>query len=444
MLKQLVRRWRRTLVAGSLSLWWSHCALGEQAFIIGVDTHLMNTEGASAHVLKLLEDAGVGSVRDDAYWARVEARRGALRIPPAWRLYLDQAKERRLRPLLVLGYGSPFYDNYAKPRQPVVRQAFGNYVNFVARELRDNVDLYEIWNEWDRENPIDAWAAKDYSNLVEDTVAHLRQQDRPMTVLAGAVTSLGMDLGFADRLIQNGTLNQVDGLSLHPYVHCRHDQRHTPERWIAWLRWLNADLRTLATRPVPLYLTEMGWPTNAGKCGVSERTQAAFLARSLFLARTVPDIKGLWWSSLIDRGSDPDDPQQNFGLLRQDLSPKPSFLVLKAISATVRDFEYDARKSRELGSTWLLRFAHGSEQVLVAWTTGQPVMTHVEAAGVQRGNVRMIDTGQPERGLIETDIAWTCNDARCSAQVPIDEFPKIISLGNRPALFAIQQQGPGP
>ncbi|RRV05771.1 hypothetical protein EGJ27_18360 [Pseudomonas sp. v388] len=444
MLKQPARRWRRILMALLLSLWWGLPASGEEAFIIGVDTHLMNTNGASALALKLLEEAGVGSVRDDAYWTSVEPRRAALRIPPSWQAYLSKAREHRVRPLLVLGYGSPFYENYAKPRQPLVRQAFGNYASFVARELADSVDLYEIWNEWDRENPIDAWASKDYSNLVEETVARLRQQRRPITVLAGAVTSLGMDLGFADRLIQNGTLDHVDGLSLHPYVHCRHDQRHTPERWIAWLRWINADLRALAARPVPLYLTEMGWPTNTGKCGISERTQASFLARSFFLARTVPDIRGLWWNGLVDTGADLSDPQQNFGLLRQDMSAKPAFLTLKAISTTLREYDYDARKSRELDSTYLLRFSRGSDQILVAWTTGQPALTHIEATSVQRGNVQLIDTGQADRGLFETEVPWTCNDARCSAQVPIDEFPKIISLGTRPALFATQEQAARP
>lgn len=426
-------------MASLLSLFIAQSASSEEAFIIGVDTQLMNNNSASALALKLLEEAGVNSVRDDAYWTTVEPKRGFMRIDPAWQAYLSKARDHRLRPLLVLGYGSPFYDNYAKPRQPAVRQAFGNYVSFVARELTDSVDLYEIWNEWDRENPIDAWAAKDYSNLVEETVARIRKQKPSVTVLAGAVTSLGMDLGFADRLIENGTLNQVDGLSLHPYVYCRQEERHTPERWIAWLRWVDADLRALAARPVPLYLTEMGWPTNKGKCGTSERTQAAYLARSFFLARTLPDIRGLWWYGLMDSGGDPSDPQQNFGLLRQDLSAKPAFLTLKAISGTLRDFTYDAEKSRELDSTYLLRFTRGSEQILVAWTTGHSSLTHVEAASVQRGNVQMIDSGQPEKGSFETDIAWRCNDARCSAQVPINEFPKIISLGNRPALFAGQQ-----
>ena len=428
--------WRKLLMVFLPWLLSIRIAQGEEPFIIGVDTQLMNDNGTSAKVLRLLEEAGVTSVRDDAYWTTVEPRRGLMRIDPAWREYLSKAQEHRLRPLLVLGYGNPYYENYAKPRHPPVSLAFANYVSFVSRELADSVDLYEIWNEWDRDNPVDAWATKDYNNLIEESVARIRKQKQPVTILAGAVTSLGMDLGFADRLIQNGILNQVDGLSLHPYVHCRHEERHTPERWIAWLRWIDADLRTLAARPVPLYLTEMGWPTNTGKCGISEQTQAAFLARSFFLAQTVPDIKGLWWYGLIDSGRDSNDPQQNFGLLKYDLSLKPAYLTLKAISSTILEYRYDAEKSRELDSTYLLRFAKGAEQILVAWTTGVPRLTHVEASSMQHGTVRIIDSGQPERGQFDTDIPWNCNDARCSAQVPINEFPKIISLGTRPALFA--------
>ncbi|SHM93476.1 hypothetical protein SAMN05216593_104435 [Pseudomonas asturiensis] len=429
-------RRRRRLTVFLLGLLTSLAAWGEDPFIIGVDTQLINDEDAAPQALDLLERAGVNSVRDSAYWTHVEPRRGFLRIDPAWHAYLRSAQKHRLRPLLVLGYGNPFYENHAKPRHPAVRQAFGNYVSFVAQELTDSVDLYEIWNEWDRENPIDAWAAKDYSNLIEETVARIRRQKQPVTVLAGAVTSLGMDLGFADRLVQNGLLNQVDGLSLHPYVHCRQEQHHTPERWIAWLRWIDADLRALATRPVPLYLTEMGWPTGSGKCSVSERTQAAFLARSFFLARTLPDIKGVWWYGLMDSGVDPQDPQQNFGLLRKDLSTKPAYATLKAISKTLIEYQYDAERSQEMDSTYLLRFSRGPEQILVAWTTGVPRLTHVEASSVQRGNVHMIDSGQPEKGQFETDTPWTCNDARCSAQISIDEFPKVISLGIKPALFA--------
>jgi hypothetical protein len=229
-----------------LGLFFNCSVFADEPFIVGVTTHLMNKSTTSAKALQMLEAAGVDSVRDDAYWSTAEPRRGLMRIDPAWQAYLSKAQEHHLRPLLVLGYGSPFYDNYAKPRVPAVREAFGNYVNFVTRQLTDSVDFYEIWNEWDKENPVDPMFAQDYSLLVAESARRIRSNERPMVILAGAVTSQGMDLGFADRLAESGILDHVDGLSLHPYVHCRFEERHTPERWIAWLRWVDADLRTIA------------------------------------------------------------------------------------------------------------------------------------------------------------------------------------------------------
>lgn len=423
------------LIVLLLSLFFSARALAEEAFIIGVATDLMNRSASSSKAMQLLEEAGVDSVRDDAYWSIAEPRRGLLRIDPAWQTYLSKAREHRLRPLLVLGYGSPFYDNYAKPRQPLVREAFGNYVNFVSGELAGSVDFYEIWNEWDKENPVAEDFSQDYSSLVEDSARRIRQQKKPQIILAGAVTSNGMDLGFADRLIQTGMLAHVDGLSLHPFVHCRHDERQTPERWMAWLRWIDADLRSLAARPVPLYLTKMGWPSNTGKCGVSEQTQAAYLARSYFLAQTLPDIKGMWWADLLN-GADPHDPQQNFGLLHEDLTAKPAYLTLKIISPILHNYRYEPEKSRELNDNYLLRFARGTDQVLVAWTSAAANSIRIDASSVQPGNVQLIDTAQPLKGQFDSGIAWQCNDGRCTAQIALDGFPKIISLGNKPPLFA--------
>jgi hypothetical protein len=73
----------------------------------------------------------------------------------------------------------------------------------------------------------------------------------------------------------------------------------------------------------------------------------------------------------------------------------------------------------------------------VAWSTGLARPIKVDASSVLHGNVHYIDTAHPQNGLVDSGIAWSCNDGRCSAQVPIDEFPKIISLGTRPALFAL-------
>src|SRR5690606_24246621 len=136
---------------------------------------------------------------------------------------------------------------------------------------------------------------QDYSRLIADAAGIIRQHDPDARVLAGAVTTLGIESGFAQRLVENGVLQSAAGLSLHPYVHCRGRRRNTPEAWIAWLAEVDQQLTLTAGRPVPLYLTEMAWPAHEGACGISETLQAAYLARSYFLARTLPNIKGMWW-----------------------------------------------------------------------------------------------------------------------------------------------------
>ena len=429
-------RSRQRLSLLFMGLLFSFSARAEEPFIIGVGTHLLNKSGSLTSAMKLIADAGITSVRDDAYWSTVEPRKGQMHIDSVWTKYMNEAAARRLSPLLVLGYGNPFYDDNAKPRTVPIRSAFANYTKFVSRQLGDSVGFYEIWNEWDQENPEDTALSSDYSALVTEAAQRIRSQNKQVTILAGAVTSKGIDLGFADRLIEADMLSKVDGISLHPSVYCRNVERHTPEGWIAWLRDVDTNLRSIANKPVPLYLTEVGWPSNDGNCGVDEKTQAAYLARSFFLGRTLPDIKGMWWYDLINEGSDRSEIKQNFGLLQQNLEPKPAYHTLKVISATLREFHYEAEKSREVDNNYLLRFSKDSEQILVAWSTAETQTTRVDASSIQQGNVQLIDTGEPEKGRFDSGIPWKCDENRCSAEVEINEFPKIISLGTRPPLFA--------
>ncbi|MEB0042409.1 MULTISPECIES: cellulase family glycosylhydrolase [unclassified Pseudomonas] len=419
-----------------MGVFLSFSAMADEPFIIGVSTQLLNKKGSLTQVMQLIADAGITSVRDDALWSTVEPRRGQLHIDSVWLNYLSETKARRISPLLVLGYGNPSYDDNSKPRDPQIRRAFTNYAKFVSHRLGNSAGYYEIWNEWDGEKSGDAALSTDYAVLVTETAQRIRSQNKQVKILAGAVTSKGIDMGFADRLIEADVLSKVDGLSLHPSVYCRNAERHTPEHWIAWLRDVDANLKSIANKPVPLYLTEMGWPSNNGKCGVDERTQAAYLARSFFLGRTLPDIKGMWWYDLINEGTDRNEIKQNFGLLEQNLRPKPAYQTLKAISPTVREFHYEAEKSRETDTHYLLRFSKGSEQILVAWSISGGQMAHVEASSLQHGNVQLIDTAEPEKGRVDSGSPWKCDDSRCSAEIPINEFPKIISLGTRPPLFA--------
>ncbi|MCQ4297524.1 hypothetical protein NAU58_18250 [Pseudomonas stutzeri] len=401
----------------------------EEPFVVGVCAHELHKGDPSGRAYAMMRDAGITSVRTDAHWAYVERQPGLLKIEPSWRRYLKETARHGLNTQFILGYGNSHYGGGEKPRSEPVRAAFNRYVEFITDELKGQVAYYEIWNEWDVENPHDPKFTQDYARLIADASGIIRQRAPNAKVLAGAVTTQGIESGFALRLLENGLMQSVDGLSLHPYVHCRGWRRNTPEAWIDWMTEADKQLTRAAGRPVPLYLTEMSWPSHQGACGIDETLQAAYLARAYFLAKTLPSIKGMWWYDFRNDGTDKTEREHNFGLVRQDFTLKPAYPVLAAISEIVREYSFVSRESAA-GDVTLLRFARDDDELLVAWSAGKPRSIELRNNEKTPGRVALIDTAQPQHGRVTTTTEWKCSatGSGCSATVKLDGFPKIISM----------------
>lgn len=402
---------------------------GEEPFVVGVCAHELHKGDPSGRAYAMMRDAGITSVRTDAHWAYVERQPGQLKIEPSWHRYLKETAQHGLNTQFILGYGNSHYGGGEKPRSEPVRAAFNRYVEFITDELKGQVAYYEIWNEWDVEDPHDPKFTQDYARLIADASGIIRQRAPNAKVLAGAVTSQGIDSGFALRLLENGLMQSVDGLSLHPYVHCRGWRRNTPEAWIEWMGEVDKDLTRAAGRPVPLYLTEMAWPSHQGACGIDETLQAAYLARSFFLAKTLPNIKGMWWYDFRNDGTDKTEREHNFGLVRQDFTLKPAYPVLAAISGIVREYNFVSRDESVAGDVMMLRFARDDDELMVAWSTGKPRTVELRSGAGNAGRVALIDTAQPQHGRVTTKTEWKCPaTGDCRTTVTLDGFPKIISL----------------
>ena len=419
-------------LATSLTSFALHAAKPAEQFpfIVGVASHELHIGKLDGRSSQLVRAAGATSIRTDAHWAFIERQRNRLLVEPHWHTYLGETEGNRLASMFILGYGNSHHGGGQKPRSEPLRQAFNRYVGFVAKSFRGRIAHYEIWNEWDMEAPADPVLSQDYLRLVNDAAGIIRQQDPQARVLAGSVTTEGIESGFARRLVEGGVMNSVDGLSLHPYVHCRSGSRNTPEAWIEWLAEVDLELSRSAGKPVPLYLTEMAWPAHKGKCGVDEVTQAAYLARSFFLARTLPNIRGMWWYNFRNDGTDPKEREHNFGLVRQDLTKKPAYEVLTAISPVVGGYEFLGRVETNAAELILLRFAGVNDEVLVGWSKGNPRSLRVRSSGPIAGPLRLIDTEQPTLGRHDNDRNWQCPPGgnSCSVEVELGRFPKIISV----------------
>lgn len=403
----------------------------EEPFIVGVASHDLHLRDSRRQANQLLRDAGIESVRTDAHWAFIERSRDKLKVEPHWHRYFAGTEGQGIDSMFILGYGNIFHGDGEKPRSEPVRAAFNRYVAFVAQQFRGRVRHYEVWNEWDVEDPVDPQFTQDYVRLITDAAGVIRQHDPHARVLAGAVTTKGIESGFALRLIEAGVMRSIDGFSLHPYVHCRSTGKNTPEAWIDWLTEVSLELSRAAGESVPLYLTEMSWPAHQGSCGIDEGLQAAYLARSFFLARTLPTVRGYWWYDFRNDGTDKREREHNFGLLRQDYSPKPAYQVLKAISPILKDYQLLDIPGGMGKDIVQLRFGNADEQLLVAWSTDRPRELEIRSVGSAPGALTLIDTGSPERGRVTGATSWECTRAasHCSARIRLDGFPKIISLG---------------
>jgi hypothetical protein len=76
--------------------------------------------------------------------------------------------------------------------------------------------------------------------------------------------------------------------------------------------------------------TEFGAPTGSAGQAVSEALQAKMVTDAYAQWKRLPFAGPLFWYSFRDAGTNAGDVEQNFGLLRHDFSPKPSFAAYQA------------------------------------------------------------------------------------------------------------------
>jgi hypothetical protein len=331
-----------------------------EPFVVGIGRSIHDPNGAVADALRVL---GVGSIRVDAPWQSIEHAPGRYAIPAWLDSAVDSARAAGVEPLLILAYGHALYGG-DKPRTPAQIEAFTRYARHVTVHFAGRVRYFDLWNEWDAQTGrTSPGSADDYVALARRVYPAIKAANPDSVVLSGGISSFGLERGWVERFIELGGLEAVDALSLHPYNLHRDG---TPEDAIGELDRVHALTRD-AARPVPIYVTEMGYPAYSGRGGVSRETAAVYLARFMLLASTRPHVAGVWWYCLRDQGNDPANREHTFGVLDAVLQPKPAARALRdvaALLAQVRRFRDRSRgtEQRVEGSR-----ADGA-QVALAWS----------------------------------------------------------------------------
>jgi hypothetical protein len=179
-----------------------------------------------------------------------------------------------------------------------------------------------------------------YADTVRPTLEAIDDLGLPVKVVL-PVYLHGANTSWIETLYERvpGLNSLFQAFAFHPYWYGHHPATPGDGGPFERLDTLRARMNALGAAEKPIYLTEYGESTAA--CGsecVSEAEQAEHLAAMLaaVVARSDWNVDMLSVFQLLDRGTASLDRELQFGLLREDGTPKPSYAPLRAAMQVYR------------------------------------------------------------------------------------------------------------
>jgi len=373
--------------------------------------------------LALASTLGAAIVRIDLNWPWVEQQPGHY----DWSLYDSYAAEMeklRLRPLFILNrpnplHGTPYtavvdgapHRGPQPPSTPSQIAAFTRWAAAAAERYRHLHPIWEIWNEPDQDG---FWPPKpnpqDYVTLARETCRTIKQHVPDAFVTGPAAAQIPTVWRPRKPLMQallndKELLSCLDALSLH--THRFGQLPETVSRDYAVLRnnYLAAWPAEVPRKPI----IDTEWGDSVYLSGISEDTQARWLPR-MILTNLMEHVALTNWYCLMDTGTNDNEIEDRFGLIRSDGTMRPSFQAYQTLSREIGGMSLRETITRfEPGSArgiTILRFCDEAEQrcTLVVWateTSGKP--QEIAVPGWRRSGPAIDYLGRPDVSQPDTN-----------------------------------------
>jgi hypothetical protein len=301
-------------------------------------------------VVDKLALAGVDWVRIDLGWCSIEPK--AKGEVAAWYVenldeVVDAARVRDMKILMTL-WCTPDWASSKKGEHYITRGAppakirhYRRIARWAAEHWRGRVDAWEIWNEPDLPAFFGGGPAE-YVKLLKAGYRGIVKGDPDSEVVLGA--PVPNDVEWLRALYERGAAPYFDVMATHPYsvpLDRPPEMNDGTMAGIPSVTAVRALMKEFGDADKPIWFTEFGWSTHKNdeveskfQRGVSREEQADYIVRALrYIAceRTYVDKAFIYAER--DRVL-PDNPDPHtlhvgrFGLLDQNLDPKPSYDAL--------------------------------------------------------------------------------------------------------------------
>ncbi|HEX5609708.1 MAG TPA: hypothetical protein VFX45_06430 [Solirubrobacterales bacterium] len=192
------------------------------------------------------------------------------------------------------------------------------------------IDTIELGNE----PYFGAMSPEEYSATVLPTLEEIKRLNLPVRVVL-PVYVYGHDDDWLEILAEQvpNLSSLFDAFAFHPYWYGHHPATAGDESPFGRIEYLRERMDELGFASKEIWLTEYGESTAScgGEC-VDETEQAAHLAAMIDAVVAHPEWKIPMLSifQLLDRGTNSGDRELQFGLIRQNGTPKPSYAIVQA------------------------------------------------------------------------------------------------------------------
>ncbi len=356
---------------------------GVEDGIFGACTHFAQNKGDIEGNLEAAKEAGAKFIRDEMYWGAAETTKGVYQVLPSWDKYVDEAVANGIEPLVVLTYGNNLYGSQETPNNPEYINAFANYCKFIAQKYKNKVTHFEIWNEYNinvrcnRGGPEDGASYKALLEASYNAIKSVYSGEENKVTVIGGVTAEN-DLVWIEELLNAGGYQYMDAISIHPYSYPLSPESFRLDNEIKKLDDL---MISYGGAHKPIWISEIGWPTNTSARGVSEYSSAVYGVKAYVLASINNLVDKVFWYDFQNDGTDTNDSEQNFGLIRSwsgEAVPgaaKVGYVAYSALSSKLLGMKYDCAYNDLDQSIKIYRFTPEDSNTtaldkLVLWTTG--------------------------------------------------------------------------
>lgn len=165
--------------------------------------------------------AGFGGVRDTLGWYYVEKTKGVYESLPKFDEYVKLVNEKNLEMILIFAGGNKLYSGRtdAPPDTKEGHKAFTEYARFLTERYKNEVNYYEIWNEYNLTyfNPKNM-DAKNYLEFQKPVYKAIKEAD-PDAFVVGITNGVTSKLQFEDYTpyFEQGSLEYLDAVGYHNY-----------------------------------------------------------------------------------------------------------------------------------------------------------------------------------------------------------------------------------